>query len=430
MRAGRAAGPGLLRPLAVRDFRLLWTGQTVSLLGDGLLTVALPWQALQLSPHPATLALVLLARAGPRSLLLLFAGVVTDRVSRRRLMLAADAVQGLAVGVLALLAAAGQLRLWQLVALAAVNGAAGAFFFPASTALLPALVPAVLLLPANALHSSSRLLAAQLAGPALGGLLVAAAGTAWAFGLDALSFGASMATLAAMRVTETRAPGDARPGLLREVGEGLRFTRSLPWLWVSLLLAAAVNLLVGGPLGPTVPLLARDGLGTGAGGLGLLWAGYGVGGALAVLLAGQAGTPGRPVVALYGAWGLTGLATAGLGLAPGLGVAVGLFAAAGFLAELSNLLWTTLVQQQVPARVLGRVSSVDWLLSLSLLPLGIAAAGPAATAVGARAVLVGGGLASAVLVGAVLLLPGVREPDRAAGGPGPDQRLRLRRGRR
>jgi hypothetical protein len=413
VRPGTERG-GLLRPLAERDFRLLWAGQAISLLGDGVLTVALAWQTLQLSSSPTALALVMFARATPRIVLMLLGGVISDRLPRRLVMLAADLVQALAVGAIALLAAGDQLRLWHLVVLAAVASAASAFFLPASTALLPELLATDLLLPANALSTSSRVLAAQFAGPALGGLLIAAAGTAAAFAVDAASFLVSVATLAMLRTRpEPRPASERTTGMLQEVGEGLAYARGQPWIWVTLVVAGFANFLVGGPLQVLLPVIVNR-LGAGAGSLGLVYAAFGVGGGLAVLLAGQLGVPRKRVTAMYAVWIPSGLVVAGIGLARGVVALALLYGLVGLLFEFGNLIWITLLQERVPARVLGRVSSLDWLISVGMQPIAIAATGPLAAAVGATAVLVAGGLISVPTSVAGLLWPGVRDPDREA----------------
>jgi Transmembrane secretion effector len=413
VRPGTERG-GLLRPLAERDFRLLWAGQAISLLGDGVLTVALAWQTLQLSSSPTALALVMFARATPRIVLMLLGGVISDRLPRRLVMLAADLVQALAVAVIALLAAGDQLRLWHLVVLGAIASAASAFFLPASTALLPELLATDLLLPANALSTSSRVLAAQFAGPALGGLLIAAAGTAAAFAVDAASFLVSVATLAMLRTRpEPRPASERTTGMLQEVGEGLAYARGQPWIWVTLVVAAFANFLVGGPLQVLLPVIVNR-LGAGAGSLGLVYSAFGVGGGLAVLLAGQLGVPRKRVTAMYAVWIPSGLVVAGIGLARGVVALALLYGLVGLLFEFGNLIWTTLLQERVPARVLGRVSSLDWLISVGTQPIAIAATGPLAAAVGATAVLVVGGLISVPTSVAGLLWPGVRDPDREA----------------
>jgi MFS family permease len=175
----------LLAPLRVPAFALLWSGQTVSLAGDGVFVVALTWQALAFPGGAKALSLVLVARFLPATVLLLLGGVVSDRRSRRTTLLACDAVQCATLTALAVLTLTHHVRLWQLVAAAAVAGAASGFFLPASTALVPEVLPADRLLAANSLTTMSRLTAARLAGPVLGGVLVSAGGAGVAFAVDA-----------------------------------------------------------------------------------------------------------------------------------------------------------------------------------------------------------------------------------------------------
>jgi Transmembrane secretion effector len=174
--------------LGHRDFALLWSGQTVSMAGDGIFTVALAVETLRVDSHPLALAIVLAARLVPTVLLLLLGGVVVDRVPRRLAMLASDVVRGAAVVTISILIAQRSLDLGGLLVMSAIFGVADAFFSPASTAVVPEVLPAELLVQASALSSMSRVFARQLLGPALGGVLVAAVGTAWSFGLDGASF--------------------------------------------------------------------------------------------------------------------------------------------------------------------------------------------------------------------------------------------------
>lgn len=210
----------ILSPLAERDFRLLWAGQTVSLVGDGITTIALAWQTFELTRSPVSLSLVLLARSVPMLVFLLIGGAVSDRLPRRAVMLASDVVRGVTVGVIAVLSGSGVLEVWHLVVLAAVFGAADAFFQPAYSAIFPDLLPKSLLLQANSLTSATRPLTLFLAGPALGGLLVGALGSAAAFGVDATTFVVSAACLIAMR--SRPGPGSSDRTILSEIGEGLR----------------------------------------------------------------------------------------------------------------------------------------------------------------------------------------------------------------
>lgn len=387
----------LLAPLRVRDFALLWAGQAVSLLGNGVFTVALSWEALSLGGARG-LSFVLVATFVPSTALLLAGGVVSDRRSRRTTMLACDVVQAAAVGVLALVVALDVARLWHLALAGAVAGGASGFFLPASTALLPEVVPRELLVAANSLNTVSRLTAGRLAGPALGGLLVAAGGTGVAFAVDAVTFVVSALSLAALRPPPRAAPPVREP-VLREAREGVAYCLARPWLRVSLAAFAVLNLCVSAPLAVLVPVYVREHLGLGAGALGLLFAVEGVGGGLAAVVASAARAPRRRVVATHAAFAASGAALALLGVTAAFAVAVGCLAAAGFLLEIGNVHWATALQENVPGDILGRVSSVDWLVSGSLLPAGIAAVGALAAVSSVGAVFVAGGAATFVVSG-------------------------------
>src|SRR5207245_6182748 len=182
-RPGAPASRPPLAPLRYRDFRLLWAGLTISLRGDGVFLVAIAWEAYVLWNAPAALSIVGIGMTVPMIAFLLPGGVLTDRLDRRRVMLGADAVRAAAVGVLAALALAGSLRFWELVALVAVYSVGSAFFTPAFDAIVPDLLPARDLAAANSLDQFVRPIALRLAGPAVGGWLVAiGAGAAYAVG--------------------------------------------------------------------------------------------------------------------------------------------------------------------------------------------------------------------------------------------------------
>jgi MFS family permease len=154
-----------------RDFALLWSGQSISLVGDGVFTVALALETLHVDDHPAALSFVLAARLLPTVLLLLVGGVIVDRMPRRLAMLVSDVARGLAVGAIALLVALGDIHVWELVVMSVLFGAADALFYPASTAVVPEILPAELLVQGSALNASSHTAAQALIGPALGGLI-------------------------------------------------------------------------------------------------------------------------------------------------------------------------------------------------------------------------------------------------------------------
>ena len=401
---------GSLEALGHRDFALLWSGQAVSLLGDGIFTVALALEALRLSKGPYALSFVLAARLVPTVVFLVVSGALIDRLPRRLVLLVSDAVRGAAVLAIAVLTAVHELRVWHLVVMALVFGTADAFFLPASTAIVPELVPAELLTSAAALESSSWVAAQNLIGPAVGGILVAALGSALSFGADAASFAVSATCIGAMRLRPRPAPSGR--SILHDVRAGMAYVRSQRWLWATILAAAVANFAGFAPTGVLLPLLIRRTLGAGPAALGFVLAAGGLGGLVGALAVGRFGAPRRRITAMWLSWGLSNLALIGMGVSPNLWV-LGAMSAVGFaLLMYGGTLWNPIMQQLVPAEMLGRASSVDWLVSLSLTPAGVLAAGATAAVFGPRTALVACGIIASSMT-LVLLVPGVREPERS-----------------
>jgi DHA3 family tetracycline resistance protein-like MFS transporter len=414
-----AAHEGVLAPLRERNFALLWAGMTVSLVGDGVLLVALAWQVYELSDTPKALALVGLAMTVPHVALLLLGGVASDRVDRRRLMIASDAVRGTAVAVLGVLAVTGRLQLWHVIATVAVYGAATAFFGPAFDALVPDVVSASRLTQANAIEQFVRPAAHNLAGPALGGLLLAAGGSGSAFLVDAATFAVSLTCLLRVRPRDTvLAPDEDEgtrtgPGVVADVREGFRFVRANAWLWATLLAATFAYLLFTGPVEVLLPYLVKNELRAGPGTLGLVLAVGGVGAIVAALAVGWRGLPRRPMTFVYLAWTASTLALVGYGLAGAAWEAMVVSFVFNALEAAGTVVWLTTKQRLVPRSLLGRVSSFDWFISTGLVPLSFAVVAPVAAAIGARHTFVlAGGLGAAVTL-AFLFVPGVRAADGA-----------------
>ncbi|MGZ4114402.1 MAG: MFS transporter, partial [Actinomycetota bacterium] len=309
----------MLAPLRHRQFRLLWTGMTVSLFGDGIFYVALPWQVYQLSNAPTALSVVGIAMTVPHIVLLLFGGVVSDRVDRRRVMMFADVLRGAAVGALGLLSLAGSLQLWHLIVMAAAFGAGTAFFGPAFDAIVPEIVPEQELTQANALDQFVRPAAWRMLGPALGGWIVAGFGgrTGAAFVVDAATFGASVLSLAMMRRVSARADDvDERAGSpWAEIRDGFRYVRSQVWLWGTLVAATFAYLAFLGPTEVLLPYVVKYDMHAGAGTLGTILGIGGVGAMSAAFFMGNRALPRRNMTFIYVVWTLSTLSVAGYGLA-------------------------------------------------------------------------------------------------------------------
>jgi MFS family permease len=405
-RPGGLSSITTLAPLRHRDFRLLWAGMTVSLLGDGVFLVAIAWEAYVLWNAPAALSIVGIGMTLPMIAFLLPGGVLTDRLDRRLVMLAADAVRAAAVALLAALAFAGALRFWELVALVAFYSVGTAFFTPAFDAIVPDLLPVDDLAAANSLDQFVRPVALRLAGPAVGGWLVAVSAGA-AFAVDLVTFAASGIAVLAMRPPPHRhEPAEPAFAALKT---GFRFVRRRVWLWGTLLSAAIAYLAFLGPTEVLLPYVVKNDLHASARVLGLVFAAGGIGAVGAALLMGQRGHPRRDVTFIYAAWTLATLAVAGYGLATAawqLMLACLVFNA---LEAAGTIVWATLKQRHVPASMLGRVSSLDWLISIGLLPLSFALTAPVAAVVGARATLVGAAAIGGLVTLGALFLPGMRD---------------------
>jgi DHA3 family tetracycline resistance protein-like MFS transporter len=407
-RQGGLARGGLAAPLRQRDFRRLWAGMCVSLLGDGVFMVAMAWQVYALSDAPTALSLVGIAMTLPTIAFLLLGGVVSDRLDRRRVLLAADVVRGVSVGALALLSLLGVLALWHVVALVAVYGAGAAFFGPAFDAIVPDVLPASQLGQANALDQLIRPIALRLAGPALGGLLVAGVGTGTAFAVDAASFAVSAGAVLAMTARPRVAPREGGGSVGSEIREGFAYVRRHVWLWATFVTAAFAYLLFMGPAEVLLPYVVKHAVGGGAADLGLVFAAGGVGSVAAAVLIGTRPEPRRDITFMYVAWTLATVAVAGYGVASAvwqLMLASLLFNA---LETAGTIVWATAKQRHVPPALLGRVSSLDWLISIGLLPVSFALTGPVSGAIGPQATLVGAGLIGGAITFAALLLPGMR----------------------
>lgn len=404
----------ILRPLRHRDFRLLWTGMTVSLIGDGIFLVSLAWQVYEISGTPAAMSVVGVAMTVPHVVLLLAGGVVSDRFDRRKVMIGADLIRAVSLAVLGLLSISGMLELWHVMVVAAVFGAGTAFFGPAFDAIVPQLVPGDDLNPANSLDMFIRPAASRMLGPAIGGWLIAAWGgdAGPTFLLDAGTFGASIVCVVLMRGRPVERGDEAVASAFQEIKEGFRFVRSRVWLWGTFLAATAAYLIFWGPSEVLLPFLVKETMGGSASDLGFVLALGGIGAMFAAIVMGNREVPRRHITFMYLVWTISTLCVAGYGLASfpwQLMVASFVFNA---LEGAGTIVWATTKGRLVPPRLLGRVSSFDWFISTGLVPVSFAVTGPVATIFGARTTLVGAGILGGVVTLAFLFLPGMRDIER------------------
>jgi hypothetical protein len=418
---GGAGGAGsVLTPLrAERDFRLLWAGATASLMGDGAFLVALAWQVYAMSGGPGGMSLVGIAMTVPTILFLLVGGVASDRFERRWLLVGADLLRACAVALLAGLTIGGQLELWEVVVLAAVYGTGSAFHAPAFDALVPEILAGERLTQANALDQIVRPLALRLAGPALGGALTGLAGAGGVFLVDCATFLFAAGTVVLMAPGARRREAEDVEGagggsLVADLRDGWRFVRSHAWLWATFASAAIAYLLFMGPVEVLLPWVVKDGMGGSAFDLGLVFAAGGLASMVCALWFGRAGLPRKGIQFMLVAWTLATLAVVGYGAATAVWQLMVASAVFNGLETAGTIVWATTKQRHVPGALLGRVSSLDWLISVGLLPLSFALTGPVSGAIGARATLVGAGVLGAIVTLGALYVPGMRVLDERA----------------
>jgi hypothetical protein len=420
----------LFEALRERNFRLLFTGQAVSLIGSAITTVALAFAVLDISHrYDLDYGLVMAAGLSPLLAFLLVGGVWADRLPRQWVMFVSDLVRFVCQAVMAWLLVTHRATIWELVVLQFVRGSAEAFFRPAQTGLVPQTVSSARLQQANALRGLTDSLGVTL-GAALGGVLVAAIGSGWAIGLDSASYLVSAAFLWGLRDLEPvgrvarraapaardaglpaqpvsrEAAAPASGGFARELRDGWREFRSRTWLWVMVSEAAVFHLLIIAPLMVLGPAIAKHALGGPVAWGGIL-AAFGVGqiagGAVGLRL-----RPARPL--LFCGW-LTLLETpffAFFALGYGLKPLVVAGVVCGVSAALVNVLWETTLQEQIPPEVLSRVSAFDLMGSLAFYPLGTLIVAPIAAVIGVAgsfAVACGAAVGSALLQ---IVLPDIR----------------------
>jgi MFS family permease len=406
----RTGGVRILRPLRIRDFSLLFAGTSVSLLGDGIYIVALAWQVYDLSNAPTALSVVGVAWTVPMVLFLLVGGVLGDRFDRRRLMIAGDLIRAVAIGAMAVLAMTDAIELWHVVVISAVYGAGDAIFAPNFQAVIPDIVPQRLLVEANSLQQLAEPVALRFAGPALGGVLVATLGSGSAFAVDAGTFAVSMLCIALMKpLPVTRE--DLGASVIEDVREGARFVRSQTWLWATLLSAALTLLLFLGPFEVLLPFIVRNELEADADVLGVILGASGVGAIVSGMWLGQRGIGRRFVLWAYVGWGVSVFCLVGYALAAEAWVAVIIGFISGLAFTVGNITWVIMIHRYVPQDLLARVSALDWLVSIGLVPVSFALAGPVAEAIGVEATMIGAGVLAAIASFAFLAVPGIRDPE-------------------
>jgi len=389
--------------LGNRNFRLLWIGEGVSVLGDHFTMIALPWLVLQLTGDSLAMGSVLALAAIPRALLMLVGGALTDRFSSRNMMLVSNLVRFLLVASLTALVFAERVEIWMLYVFAVSFGVADAFFYPAQSSMAPQLVKKEHLQVANSLIHGTMMLA-MLAGPLLAGLIIAALGDghseaegmqgiATALGVDTLTFLVSLTSLAFIKLQRATSSGESE-NILASIRSGLKFVWSDVPLRAFFFVVAAITFFFSGPFNIGVPLLADTRFPEGAVAYGTIistWAGGSlVGMALAGVL--PRPDPKRMGSVLLGLVSIMGIGLAILGLSNSMFFAAGIGFVLGALNGYINIFFTTWVQSRAPATFIGRLMSLLMFASTGLYPVSMALSGAASRLDVTGLLIVSGGI--------------------------------------
>ena len=377
------------------------------------MTVALPWQVYELTDSPIAMGVVGAFQTGSILVFVLFGGVAADRIERKKVIIVSDLARGLAAGAAGVLAINGSIELWHLGVLVVVFGIAQAFAGPAFGSIVPQLVPDDLLVQANSALFTVNPIAFRFVGPALGGIVIATAGTGAAFLLDAGSFvlGAIAISLLSSRPAARLLDEGEHRTIVQDIREGIGYVRSKAWLWGTLTWNLLVIPLTWAPYVVLLPHLMKNDLGGDARSLGFVFAAGGVSAVLTSLVISQVSIPRRHMLFMYGmfGFGVLDLTFYAVAQAPWQAMVVAFIAECGFMSGV--IVWNTLLQRAVPASMLGRVRSLDWVTATALAPLGFVAVGQLAEAYGDRAVMAICGVTAMALTVAVFNLPGMRETE-------------------
>ncbi|MGH3259507.1 MAG: MFS transporter [Streptosporangiaceae bacterium] len=395
---------GRLGVLGERNFRLFFAGYITSLVGSAMVPVALTFAVLDQGDGTAAVGYVLGAETVPLVALLLLGGVVADRFPRRASMISADLARFTSEGLLAVLLLTGSSPLWTVMVLAAVLGIGQAFFNPAMTGLMPEMVSAEHLQPANALRGVAGS-AGQVLGPALAGIIVATAGAGWAIAIDSATYAVSAACL--LRLNIPSRPPARQSSILAQLVGGWHEFRSRTWLWVIVAQFATFNAICFAPFMVLGAVTARDRLG-GAGSWGIILAALGAGSIVGGLVSMRlrvrrplvTATLGAAIFALPLALIAMSAVTALIAIAAG---------AAGVGLSIFSTLWETTLQREVPREILSRVSAYDWFGSVAFVPLGYLIAAPIASLLGTRTTLFFAAAWAAGSCVIVLTVPSIRD---------------------
>jgi MFS family permease len=381
--------------------------------------VTLVWEVIRIGGDAAELSLVTTAHAAGIVVPALLGGVLADRIPQKSILLVVASVESGVLGLVGVLSATDHTQMWHLAAASLFKGVAFAFYYPAYTAWLPALVPASDLMAVNGFEGTVRPSINQAVGPGAAGAMVAAVSPGAAFALAATASLAGMVALTKVpRTPVNRDPatmngGGALRSVITDMQVGFDYMVRTRWLAATLVFAIVMVLAMIGPFEVLVPFLVKERLGGGPEDHALVMAAYGAGGAVGSAVMATMRMPRRYLTFMILSWGFGCLPFVVMGTAKEIWLVVVSAFVFGFAFSGPMVLWGTLLQRRVPPALLGRVSALDYFVSISLMPVSMALAGPVSAQIGLRETFLIAGVVPGVAAVVTILAAGLHQDELA-----------------
>jgi len=411
-----AGGWRVLAPFRIREYRLLIAAVSLSIFADGMFTVALALQVIELDNNPVSLSIVMTCFGAAFVAFVLVGGIAADRLNQRSIIIGVETVNVVAASAIAVLGMIGALQVWHLALAATAMGTAAAFFFPAYSAILPRILPAEQLLAANGVEGVVRPVFQRAVGPAVAGILVGATFPAVGSVVVAVLFAIGLILLIATRPATKAAVQEAdaeRAHVLRDLRDGFVFMLRTPWLLWTLLFASIFVLVVLGPIEVLLPFIADDRFDDGARMYGFILAFFGMGSAIGALAVSSGRLPRRYLTVMMAMWGVGSVPLVIIGVTSSFP----LMALATFVVGVTDgagmVIWGTLLQRRVPTEMLGRVSSLDFFVSLAFMPVSFAIVGPLSKVVSMQTIFLVAGIAPVILAAVAMYAAKMRQDELA-----------------
>jgi MFS transporter, DHA3 family, tetracycline resistance protein len=410
-----AGGWRVLAPFKIREYRLL-IAVSLSIFAEGMWAVVMALQVIELSNDPTSLSLVAACLGTGLVAFVLIGGIAADRINQRTIIIAVEIVNVIAVSTIAVLGLVGALQIWHMAVAAGALGIAAAFFFPAYSAILPRILPAEQLLAANGVEGVVRPVFQRAVGPAIAGVVVGATFPSVGAVVVAALFAIGLVLLVATRPavkTHVQEPDRERPHVLRDLRDGFKFMLQTPWLLWTLLFASMFVLVVLGPIEVLLPFIAKQRFEDGAKMFGFILAFFGAGSAIGALAVSSGRLPRRYLTVMLTMWSVGSMPLVVFGFTSSFALMAVATFVIGFTDGAGMVIWGTLLQRRVPTEMLGRVSSLDFFVSLAFLPVSFAIAGPLSKVVSMQTIFLVAGIAPVLFATLALWAARMRQDELA-----------------